>query len=216
MTFIENKIERLPTLVCGVGINDADYPVMRTQRIGTKENGKRRQKVLWTCPFYARWKNMLDRSYSTKFKARNPTYEGVFVCEEWLLFSKFKAWMELQDWEGKHLDKDILISGNKIYSPDTCVFVSAKINLFLLQRQHDRGDLLLGVYWYPRRNQFKAQIKGDVKQHLGYFDTEYEAHVAWHDAKLNLANILIINEGLTGNLASAILERVMEMKEDCK
>jgi len=39
--------------------------------------------------------------------------------------------MERQDWEGKHLDKDILIPGNKIYSPDRCIFVSSLINLLI-------------------------------------------------------------------------------------
>lgn len=207
--------EFLPSynIVCGVGINDADYRVTRSKFLGRDSKGRRRYKVLWVCPFYDRWKNMLERAYSTRFKKIYPTYEGVFVCEEWLLFSKFKAWMQTQDWEGKQLDKDILVKDNKEYSPYTCMFVSAKVNVFLLQRKNDRGQYLLGVYWYPRLNQFKAQISGEVKQGLGYFDTEYEAHEAWHTAKLSLAKMLIESEGLTGRLADAILERVMEMKE---
>ena len=44
-------------LVFGVGINDSDYPT--SKRISLpKINGERSQKLIWTCPFYAKWKDM--------------------------------------------------------------------------------------------------------------------------------------------------------------
>ena len=81
-------------LVAGVGINDADYTLSITESLGYVD-GKRKQKLIWRCKFYATWKSMIERGYSNKVKERSPTYEDVSVCEEWLTFSKFKAWLEL-------------------------------------------------------------------------------------------------------------------------
>ena len=121
-------------LVYGVGINDAIYT---TQPM---INGK--QVV---CPYYRTWKDMIRRCYSTKYYDKRPTYEGCSVADEWLVFSKFKAWMETQDWEGNQLDKDILLQGNRIYSKDTCAFVSGSVNSFVLNNQAIRGEYKIGV-----------------------------------------------------------------------
>lgn len=104
-------------LVYGVGVNDADYMLKPTV------NGRRE-----CCPFYQKWKSMLERCYSDKNFKKYPSYIGCTVCYEWLIFSKFKSWMENQDWKGKQLDKDIRVKGNKIYSPETCSFVSHAVN----------------------------------------------------------------------------------------
>lgn len=128
-------------LVCGVGMNDAGYSVCNTVRVGG------RSKNLWICPFYRAWTGMLERSYSAKFQARHPTYIGCTVDPTWHLFSTFKEWMSRQDHEGKHLDKDILVSGNKIYSAETCAFVSRAINTFIVDSRAIRGDWPIGVSW---------------------------------------------------------------------
>ena len=110
-------------LVCGVGINDADYVVKKFETIGYVD-GKRKRKLVWTCPYHRAWESMLKRCYSAKYQERQPTYKGCTVSDDWLTFSNFRAWMIAQDWEGKHLDKDLLFEGNKIYSTETCVFVA--------------------------------------------------------------------------------------------
>ena len=93
-------------LVFGVGINDADYVI--DKRINASLPGERRsQKVLWACPYYSRWKDVLSRCYAAYHLLKRPNYFDCTVCEEWLLFSNFKKWMEQQDWEGKQLDKDL-------------------------------------------------------------------------------------------------------------
>lgn len=109
------------TLVYGVGINDADYPVNKT----TGSFGKR--ITTWRCPYYQRWVNMLERVYDGDREA----YRGVTVCEEWLIFTNFKGWMQTQDWSGKELDKDLL--GGNLYSPETCVFLDKKLNMLLIK-----------------------------------------------------------------------------------
>ena len=47
--------------------------------------------------------------------------------------------MEQQDYDGKHLDKDLLVCNNKVYSPETCVFVPREINQFLTKSNNSRG-----------------------------------------------------------------------------
>ncbi|HKM23661.1 MAG TPA: hypothetical protein VJY11_02655 [Erysipelothrix sp.] len=176
-------------LVCGVGINDADYAITKWGTIGYV-NGEQKKKLVWACSFYKTWKNMLDRCYSVKFQERQPTYIGCTVSKEWLTFSNFKNWMMTQDWEGNHLDKDLLFEGNKVYSPETCVFVSRVVNNFTIDRGAARGEFLIGVYWHKGANKFLSQCSNPFtkkQEGLGYFDCEQEAHEAWLTRKLELA-----------------------------
>lgn len=91
---------------------------------------------------------MLTRCYNHKSLKKNPSYIGCSVCDEWLTYSNFKRWYEdpINGYrEGYHLDKDILVKGNKVYSPETCCFVPHSINCLLLTRQRKRGALPIGV-----------------------------------------------------------------------
>jgi hypothetical protein len=166
-------------LVRGIGINDATYKT----ELSILECGKIK-KV--TCPFYRTWSSMLNRSYNLKYKALHPTYEGVTVCEEWLRFSNFKAWMEQQDWKGKQLDKDLLVEGNKIYSPEFCVFIKGGVNKFMTQRDLHRGSSPLGVHWDKKIKMYVAQCNNPFTKkrvRLGVYLTEEEAHQAWKKRK---------------------------------
>ena len=118
-------------LICGVGVNDLCYRVHVQEEV-TKNGGKRIRKTVFLCKYYAVWKSMLERCYSKKFLESNPSYIGTSVCSEWLSASEFKKWMEQQDWSGKCLDKDIVVPGNKLYSPETCAFVLPTTNLFVV------------------------------------------------------------------------------------
>jgi|SRR5690554_94420 len=183
---------KLRKLVYGVGTNDADYVVQKLETIGYVD-GKRKQKTVWTCPYYQTWKNMLERCFSIKCQERNPTYKGCSVSEEWLTFSKFKSWMEKQDFEGKQLDKDLLYEGNKVYSAETCVFVTQMVNKFTNDHGARRGDWLIGVSLDKRRDKFQSRCKNPFtrrNEFLGYFDSEQEAHEAWLKRKLELAHDL--------------------------
>ena len=75
---------------------------------------------------------MYNRCYSKAFQESHPWYKGCTVCDEWLDpehgLGRFAKWCNenyyIVEGEGTtQLDKDILIPGNKIYSPDTCIFV---------------------------------------------------------------------------------------------
>ncbi|CAL9956946.1 HNH endonuclease [Vibrio phage K63] len=171
-------------LVCGVGVNDAKYKVNKYQMV----NGK--QVSVWVCPFYHRWKSMLRRCYSDSCHKVQPTYKGCEVCDDWLVFSNFKRWMENQDWSGKQLDKDLLIPGNKIYSPDACVFVSKQLNMFTTDSAASRGDYPIGVFFNGREEKIQSQCRNPFtgkQENLGFFDCEIKAHKEWLKRKHQLA-----------------------------
>ena len=172
-------------LMYSSGINDADYPVVIRKMV----NGK--DKMVWICPYYLKWKDMLKRCYSAKCLEKRPTYKGCSVCNEWLLFSNFRAWMITQDWKDKHIDKDFLVEGGKVYSPSTCVFVPVRVNLFITVRGEMRGEYPIGVGRKKglKKNPYYSHCNDDgVKYHLGMFPTPEQAHQAWLAKKLEVCN----------------------------
>ena len=172
-------------LVYGFGINDADYAVQ--QKEPREIDGKIKQVVVWQCPYHQKWKSVLERAYSPRWHKLYPTYVGCSVHEDWKYFSKFKAWMEQQDWEGKHLDKDILVPGNKIYSAEFCCFVSPEVNLFVVEKNKTKGLYMTGVDFHKGRFRARGFNSDKRNVHLGYFDTELEAHNAWRYNKIEEA-----------------------------
>ena len=94
--------------------------------------------------------------------------------------------MELQDWEGKALDKDILFQGNKEYSPEKCLFVSQEINSLTVMRGNARGTLPLGVS-LSKQNKYSyytARLSMYGKQKtLGSFKSIEEASICYQEAK---------------------------------
>lgn len=124
-----------PRSLCqGWGINDADYNV-NPRVLGRQV----------TCPYHSRWSDMIRRAYSSEMKRKRPTMITSTICEEWKSFMTFRSWMMLQNWNGMHLDKDILLIGNRHYSPETSRFVPHEVNTILSTCQATRGDLPLGV-----------------------------------------------------------------------
>lgn len=161
--------------VFGIGINDVERPIR--WRVNNKS-------VL--CPIYRIWQNMLARCYDTKFQENSPWYVGCEVCNDWKYLSKFEAWVKSQDWENKQLDKDILIPNNKVYSPETCVFISAKLNTFLVDRGAARGEFPCGVDYLKRDQKFRARCSNPFTgkiDDLGRFFNPEAAHLAWKQKK---------------------------------
>jgi hypothetical protein len=168
--------------VQGVGINDADYPVTQHELM----NGKRVQT--WYCPHYNTWRHMLERCFSSAYRAKRPTYDGCSVCPEWWVFSAFRAWSIQQDWAGKALDKDLLIPGNRVYSPATCCYLSLAVNTFITDSKGPRS-LPNGVAAHGKR--FAASCG---KVHLGMYSTVAAAHEAWRAYKYAAAHTLAASE----------------------
>ena len=172
---IKNGNVRDPYLpsVCGVGVTGTKYPISEGG-VHTKE--------------YTLWNNMLKRCYSDAFKKKRPTYEGCEVSDNFKSFEYFYEWCHNQigfDNSGWHLDKDLLVKGNKIYSEDSCIFIPSEINSLLTKREASRGEYLIGVCWHKKDKVFVAQInKNKGKQEcLGSFKTELEAFNTYKTAK---------------------------------
>ena len=159
--------------VYGVGVLGTKYPSAIVGR-NTKE--------------YNRWHSMLERCYSDTSKKKNPTYEGCEASENFKSYEYFYEWCNKQigfNNEGWHLDKDLLVKGNKVYSEDSCVFLPQEINKILTKRTTSRGEYLIGIYWSKTHKAFKAQVgknKGG-REYLGCFTTEIEAFKAYKTAK---------------------------------
>lgn len=92
---------------------------------------------------YELWRSLIKRCYLNSFHEKHPSYKNIIVCDEWHNFQNFAKWYE--DNFPKHikdikfeLDKDLLQEGveNKIYSPDTAIFLPKKVNLFLLKDRY--------------------------------------------------------------------------------
>lgn len=135
---------------------------------------------------YHAWQNMLQRVYCSKYHAINPTYVGCSVTELWLEYQEFAEWFSNHRYSnrGYHLDKDLLIPGNKIYAPDRCVFVPQQLNNLLLDNGAARGKFLQGVSFDEQRNKFMARIVVDGRQkNLGRFGNELEAYIVYKKAK---------------------------------
>ena len=131
---------------------------------------------------YQTWKDMLERCYDDKFQKRQPTYIDCVVAEEWHNFQNFSEWFEENYTDGFQLDKDILSKGNKIYSPETCVFVPSQINSLFIKCNSVRGQFPIGVSKQGDKFIVKLRINGKSR-HLGVFDTVEEAFQAYKTAK---------------------------------
>lgn len=183
-------------LVWGVGVNDLGYRTQVYEWV-TKDGGKRIRKLVFKCPYYTAWTNMLQRCYSEQYLESHPTYIGTSVCSEWVYASEFKKWMEQQDYEGKCLDKDIIVPRSKLYSPDTCAFVLKATNTFVTESDAIRGDYPIGVTLYKRTGKYRAQCRNPFSEergYLGYFSTPKDAHEAWRKRKHELAQLVAATE----------------------
>ena len=183
-------------LVWGVGVNDLPYKTQVYEEV-TENGGKRSWKTVFKCKYYTAWVNMLKRCYSEKFLESKPSYIGTSVCNEWVYASEFKKWMEQKDWSGKSLDKDIIVPGSKLYSPETCAFVLQATNLFVTASDASRGDYPIGVYLCKRTGKYRARCSNiftEKHESLGYFSTPEEAHEVWRKRKHKLAQLVAATE----------------------
>ena len=164
--------DKLFRSVCGVGY------------LGDGEYSRVDHKIA-----YQTWVDMLKRAYTEKKGRCN--YFGVTVCEEWHNFQSFAKWCHSQDFfnikdkNGKRydLDKDILVKGNKIYSPETCCFVPSEINCLFIRNKRFRGKYPIGVTKIGKY--FTARLSKGFgnRVFLGNFKTETEAFLVYKQAK---------------------------------
>ncbi len=130
---------------------------------------------------YSVWTNMLRRCYHSKTQRIQPTYKGCEVCDEWKNYQIFAQWHVENYTEGFQLDKDILSPGNKIYSPEFCIYIPQWLNkLFGPKNAHKALPVGVGVF----EGRYRAQIgRFGETVYLGSFGTVEEARVRYLEAR---------------------------------
>jgi len=127
---------------------------------------------------------MLTRCYSKSAQQRRQTYIGCSVDKKWHRFSVFREWVVSQEYINMHLDKDLMVKGNKVYSENTCILVSNAVNNLMASHTKRRGKFPIGVSFDSSREKFMAHIAIDGKSvGLGRFDTVDEAASKYATAK---------------------------------
>ncbi len=131
---------------------------------------------------YNVWNSMLQRCYDKDFQKKQSSYEKCYVAKNWHNYQNFAEWFNKNYIEGFELDKDILIKGNKIYSPETCCFIPQEINQTFTIIQKKKSNYPPGVR--KDKNKFSAQMSTKGKnKYLGMFNTIEEASIEYNLSK---------------------------------
>lgn len=174
---------RCKELIGNISYFDVGYSGDGNYVIGERINGKSKPTIQ-----FRYWYNMIQRCYSDTYHKTHPTYKNCIVCDEWLNFQNFAKWFDnnyyqIND-EKMYLDKDLLLNNNKIYSPNTCVFVPAKINMITVKIKSKRGNYPIGVYKSNISDKYATTIKIDNKTYnLGYYNNVIDAFNAYKKRK---------------------------------
>lgn len=193
--------------VYGVGMIGEKYPAKIDGR-HTKE--------------YKAWQSMLSRCFDKKYKTKEPSYQNVSCCDEWLLFENFYEWLHKQanfkKWlnnNGWAIDKDILIKDNEFYSPDTCCLVPKNINSLFTNRVNYRGSLPIGVSINKNTGKYVAECSNpfiNKKEHLGSYLTKENAFQTYKKYKENIIKKVAKIEYSKGNITKQCYEAMLDYK----
>lgn len=129
---------------------------------------------------YNAWHNMISRCYCPERQKIQPTYKGCTVDKAWHNFQVFSEWFSLNYIKGFDIDKDIKIKRNKVYSPETCLFVERSSNIEESHAKHyvfisPQGDKvkIYNMRKFCRENNLKSGsmslvYSGKRRQHKGW------------------------------------------------
>jgi hypothetical protein len=139
-------------------------------------NGKVKQS-------YKKWFRMMERCYYKNYM-NSKAYDDCYVCETWHNYSEFEAWHDNNYYEcGKEmmcLDKDILRGEEKIYSPETCMYIPQKINNFFIGSNKEKS----GASKYSHCDVYNVRISSkNGRVNLGNYKTVEEAHKVYKNFK---------------------------------
>lgn len=189
--------------VFDIGIIGYKYPVSLNNKT-TKE--------------YNAWSGVLRRCFDNKIQDKRCTYKNVTCCDEWLLYENFYEWLHSQEnfdkwYDGNRwaVDKDILIKGNKIYSPSTCCLVPININSLFIKSNANRGDLPIGVL--KKHNLFVARCNSpftNKREHLGIYNTPEEAFKAYKKRKEEIIEEVAEIEYAKGNITKKCYDAMIK------
>ncbi|AGH32073.1 HNH endonuclease [Vibrio phage 11895-B1] len=132
-------------------------------------------------PSYLCWKHMIVRCYSENYHSTRETYSDCEVISEWKNFCNFEKWFLTNYIKGYHLDKDLLIQGNRVYSPDTCCFIPPSINSLIVEKGKIVDGCEAGVT--------KRRKKGS-EDYNGLYNVQYAGVYLTRTSNLSEANSL--------------------------
>jgi len=143
---------------------------------------------------------MLARCYG----GGHPTYLDCEVDERWWNYQVFAAWFYDNYVEGFHLDKDLLVEGNRIYSPETCLFVTPQLNTLFWKGGH-------GVR-RRRGGSFRAVIKlKGQKVKIGTYKTVQHAARVYRATKVKEVRRQAMLKSTPAILVPVLLARAERM-----
>lgn len=145
----------------------------------TSEGGKKTDE-------YIRWSSMIRRCYSEYVHDRQPSYSECTVSDDWLCYQSFAKWISNNEFNSAdyELDKDLLLTGNKVYSSENCCLVPKTINSLVNDHSARKRLHPMGVSLDKRSGRFASQLAINGKlTSLGVFATAEEAHAAYVLAK---------------------------------
>ena len=168
---------------------------------------------------YKSWCQMLERCYGNKSTEVRVGYKST-VAREWHNFQNFAQWYSdnYYEVEGERmcLDKDILIKGNKIYSPQTSCIVPNSINTLLIKSDNARGKYPLGVS-FREGHGFYARCNDEFGKmfFIGVFNTANEAFYAYKCFKENVIRLKVeqFKDVLPVNVIDALLSYEVEIDD---
>ncbi|QWU14220.1 hypothetical protein SAMN04487895_101510 [Paenibacillus sophorae] len=114
-------------------------------------------------PQYIKWFSMFNRCYDVNYQKDNPRYIGCTVSDEFHNYQNFAKWYDKKIYPCSYkleLDKDLLVEGNKTYSPSTCCFLPKELNAALNSKRNDR-EFMTVLY-----NKYKSEVPFYIKEKL--------------------------------------------------
>jgi len=161
--------------------NPYDKSVFKAGYYGVGKYVAKQNYALTTA--YVSWKHILERCYDEPQKHKHLAYYGITtVCEEWLNYQNYAEWYYKNYYEidnkRMHIDKDILVKYNKIYSPETCIFVPQRINMLFVEKPN-KWNLPNGI----SMSKSGKYITGYNTKHIGNFNTLEEAIFSYDNEK---------------------------------
>lgn len=166
---------------------------------------------------YRTWYHILKRCYTPHTEQIALHYGDCWVADDWHHIENFGSWIEQQKWEENwHIDKDLLVKGNKVYSENTCCMVPVEINNFLTLRRNHRGLYPVGVTYHERLDKYEASVsENGSPKYLGVYHTADQAFYVYKEYKQFLAKGLASKwEGIVDDKVCAALLKYEVMNND--
>jgi len=131
---------------------------------------------------YGVWNDLVARCCDAKYKQKYRCYKDCTICKEWLTFSVFKDWFDKHYVDGWQLDKDMLVKGNQIYSPETCCFLPRELNN--IYKRTLSGRTLPQCCRLTDSGKYSVVVRTQKKRiHLGTFNSIEDAFMAYKAKK---------------------------------